>query len=121
MNYPWKIECFLEDLFLGGQWSIILAYRRLSVKSLLVRNRLPLLRLDNTFPSLGSSQSLFTGVWLRVPKRDEHSIPAWPLISCTPFDWPSVKSQHPQVLLKLGNKLNNLDTNLLWLSIHLEP
>ena len=23
-NYPWKIECFLEDLFLGGQSSIIL-------------------------------------------------------------------------------------------------
>ena len=21
---PWKIECFLEDLFLGSQWSIIL-------------------------------------------------------------------------------------------------
>jgi len=35
-NYPWKIEYFLEDLFLGGQWSIILGYRRLSVKSLLV-------------------------------------------------------------------------------------
>ena len=32
-NYPWKIECFLEDLFLGGQSSIILGYRRLSVKS----------------------------------------------------------------------------------------
>ena len=28
----WKIECFLEDLFLGGQLSIILGYRRLSVK-----------------------------------------------------------------------------------------
>jgi len=27
----WKIECFLEDLFLGGQLSIILGYRRLSV------------------------------------------------------------------------------------------
>ena len=25
---------FLEDLFLGSQWSIILGYRRLSVKSL---------------------------------------------------------------------------------------
>jgi len=35
-NYPWKIEYFLEDLFLGGQLSIILGYRRLSVKSLLV-------------------------------------------------------------------------------------
>ena len=33
-KYPWKIECFLEDLFLGSQWSIILGYRRLSVKSL---------------------------------------------------------------------------------------
>ena len=32
---PWKIECFLEDLFLGSQWSIILGYRRLSVKSLI--------------------------------------------------------------------------------------
>ena len=32
-NYPWTIECFLEDLFLGGQSSIILGYRRLSVKS----------------------------------------------------------------------------------------
>ena len=29
---PWKIGCFLEDLFLGSQWSIILGYRRLSVK-----------------------------------------------------------------------------------------
>ena len=29
---PWKIERFLEDLFLGSQWSIILGYRRLSVK-----------------------------------------------------------------------------------------
>ena len=35
-NYPWNLECFVEDLFLGGQWSIILGYRRLSVKSLLV-------------------------------------------------------------------------------------
>ncbi len=33
-NYQWKIECFLEDLFLGGQSSIILGYRRLSVKFL---------------------------------------------------------------------------------------
>ena len=31
---PWKIDCFLEDLFLGSQWSIILGYRRLSVKFL---------------------------------------------------------------------------------------
>ena len=30
---PWEIECFLDDLFLGSQWSIILGYRRLSVKS----------------------------------------------------------------------------------------
>jgi hypothetical protein len=30
---PWKIEYFLEDLFLGSQWSIILRYRRLSDKS----------------------------------------------------------------------------------------
>ncbi len=34
VNYQWKIECFLEDLFLGGQSSIILGYRRLSVKFL---------------------------------------------------------------------------------------
>ena len=34
MDYQWKIECFLEDLFLGGQSSIILGYRRLSVKFL---------------------------------------------------------------------------------------
>jgi hypothetical protein len=27
-NYQWKIECFLEDLLLGGQSSIILGYRR---------------------------------------------------------------------------------------------
>ena len=33
-NYPWTIECFLEDLFLGGQSSIILVNRRLSVKFL---------------------------------------------------------------------------------------
>jgi hypothetical protein len=26
----------LEDLFLGSQWSIILGYRRLSVKSLII-------------------------------------------------------------------------------------
>ena len=31
---PWKIECFLEDLLLGSQWSIILGYRRLSDKFL---------------------------------------------------------------------------------------
>ena len=36
-NYPMNLECFVEDLFLGGQWSIILGYRRLSVKSLLVQ------------------------------------------------------------------------------------
>ena len=29
---PKTVECFLEDLFLGSQWSIILGYRRLSVK-----------------------------------------------------------------------------------------
>ncbi len=39
-NYLWKIKCFLEDLFLGGQSSIILCYRRLSVKSLLVEIQL---------------------------------------------------------------------------------
>jgi hypothetical protein len=33
MKCPWKIEYFLEDLFLGSQWSIILRYRRLSDKS----------------------------------------------------------------------------------------
>ena len=27
-----NLECFVEDLFLGGQWSIILGYRRLSVR-----------------------------------------------------------------------------------------
>jgi hypothetical protein len=37
-NFPWNLECFVEDLFLGGQWSIILGYRRLSVKSLLVED-----------------------------------------------------------------------------------
>jgi len=44
---PWKIECFLEDLFLGSQGSIILGYRRLSVKSLTldweqINERIPL-------------------------------------------------------------------------------
>ena len=33
---PAKIEWFLEDLFLGSQWSIILGYRQLSVKSLTI-------------------------------------------------------------------------------------
>jgi len=33
MKSPEEIEWFLEDLFLGSQWSIILGYRRLSVKS----------------------------------------------------------------------------------------
>jgi hypothetical protein len=46
-NYPWKIECFLEDLFLGGQSSIILGYRRLSVKSLLVCGQITLLSSKN--------------------------------------------------------------------------
>ena len=32
---------FVEDLFLGGQWSIILGYRRLSVKSLQVLLLIP--------------------------------------------------------------------------------
>ena len=31
---PWNLESFLEDLFLGGQSSIILGYRRLSLFSL---------------------------------------------------------------------------------------
>ena len=31
---PWKIECLLEDLFLGSQWSIILGNALLSVESL---------------------------------------------------------------------------------------
>ena len=35
MNCLWKIAGLMEDLFLGSQWSIILGYRRLSVKSLL--------------------------------------------------------------------------------------
>ena len=26
LNYLWNLECFVEDLFLGGQWSIILGY-----------------------------------------------------------------------------------------------
>ena len=34
---------FVEDLFLGGQWSIILGYRRLSVKSLQVLLLIPFL------------------------------------------------------------------------------
>jgi len=29
MKSPEEIEWFLEDLFLGSQWSIILGYRRL--------------------------------------------------------------------------------------------
>ena len=45
---PWKIECFLEDLFLGSQWSIILGYRRLSVKSLTVGTILLQDFTDNT-------------------------------------------------------------------------
>jgi hypothetical protein len=32
------VEPGRDSLFLGGQWSIILGYRRLSVKSLLVFN-----------------------------------------------------------------------------------
>ena len=49
-KYPWKIECFLEDLFLGSQWSIILGYRRLSVKSLMnePRIRLTIVNLPRT-------------------------------------------------------------------------
>ena len=35
---PWKIECFLEDLFLGSQWSIILGYIWLSVKFFLAND-----------------------------------------------------------------------------------
>ena len=44
---PEEIEWFLEDLFLGSQWSIILGYRRLSVKfhsfsmSITLRMRFP--------------------------------------------------------------------------------
>ena len=38
-NYLGNLECFLEDLFLGGQWSIILGSRRLSVKSLIKGNQ----------------------------------------------------------------------------------
>ena len=31
-NVLWKIECFLEDQFLSSRWSIILGYRRFSLK-----------------------------------------------------------------------------------------
>ena len=34
----WKIAGLMEDLFLGSQWSIILGYRRLSVKSFIFMN-----------------------------------------------------------------------------------
>ena len=34
----WKIAGLMEDLFLGSQWSIILGYRRLSVKSFFFSN-----------------------------------------------------------------------------------
>ncbi len=44
-KYPYKIECFLEDLFLGSQWSIILGYRRLFVKSLIDRWYLLIIQL----------------------------------------------------------------------------
>ena len=42
MNYPWNHECFVEDLFLGGQWSIILGYRRYLSYGLTVRPCAPI-------------------------------------------------------------------------------
>ena len=50
---PWKIECFLEDLFLGSQWSIILGYRRLSVKSFYKIIRMILWILQTVYPRMG--------------------------------------------------------------------
>ena len=47
----WKIAGLMEDLFLGSQWSIILGYRRLSVKFLLI-NFLSINSLE-IFPSVG--------------------------------------------------------------------
>ena len=44
----WKIAGLMEDLFLGSQWSIILGYRRLSVKSLTVGTILLQDFTDNT-------------------------------------------------------------------------
>ena len=43
---PQKYECFLEDLFLGSQWSIILGYRRLSVKFLYEKDHKRLVHRD---------------------------------------------------------------------------
>jgi hypothetical protein len=54
-----NLECFVEDLFLGGQWSIILGYRRLSVKSLLVHNLFEGLELSFHYHSSFSSAFLF--------------------------------------------------------------
>ena len=54
-NYPWTIECFLEDLFLGGQSSIILVNRRLSVKFLPDISFLPLIK----WKEIGSGRDKF--------------------------------------------------------------
>ena len=47
---PWKIECFLEDLFLGSQWSIILGYIWLSVKFFLENDWLTASTFIEAFP-----------------------------------------------------------------------
>jgi len=63
-NYPWKIECFLEDLFLGGQSSIILGYRRLSVKSLLVQPSIPRMKRPPARPIVNEISVITFGLLL---------------------------------------------------------
>ena len=75
MNYLWKIECFLEDLFLGGQRSIILGYRRLSVKSLLVCNRLRNRMINQFVDERSRSLHAVDGILLRVVVSQTVSCP----------------------------------------------
>ena len=67
----WKIAGLMEDLFLGSQWSIILGYRRLSVKFLLI-NFLSINSLE-IFPSVG----FFSRTDYKEEKEKNFGIKEW--------------------------------------------
>jgi len=80
VHYPWKIECFLEDLFLGGQSSIILGYRRLSLFSLFLLAGDMFKRVLVTaslLPGKGSDRTFLTCA--RVLSRDYRRLDSWTL------------------------------------------
>ena len=76
-----NLECFVEDLFLGGQWSIILGYRRLSVKSLLVY---PVINQRNGFITCSKEKEIINWDEDRPQRRDTSSFLVWITLG---FSW----------------------------------